>query len=131
MTELFTYLSGRFDLAAQHPEVAFPALVVAYGVFAVTFASLFAGICSWYERRIAARMQCRIGPNRVGPQGTVQWLADGLKAFLKEDLIPKEADGILFRLAPYPVFIGVFCTWVVLPFSPYFVGADLKLGRSG
>lgn len=128
MNELFTYLAGRFDLAAQHPQYVFPALVVAYGVFAVTFASLFAGVCSWYERRVAARMQCRIGPNRVGPQGIVQWLADGLKSFLKEDLIPKEADSILFRIAPYPVFIGVFCTWVVLPFSPYFVGADLNVG---
>ncbi|MBI5525794.1 MAG: NADH-quinone oxidoreductase subunit NuoH [Deltaproteobacteria bacterium] len=128
MSELFTFIQGRWDPAVTYPQIVWPALVVAYGVFAVTFASLFAGITSWYERRVAGRMQCRIGPNRVGPQGVLQWLADGFKAFLKEDLVPKEADGILYRIAPYPVFVGVFCTWVILPYAPAVVGADLNVG---
>jgi NADH-quinone oxidoreductase subunit H len=128
MSELFTFIQGRWDPAVTYPQVVWPALVIAYGVFAVTFASLFAGITSWYERRVAGRMQCRIGPNRVGPQGVLQWLADGLKAFLKEDLVPREADGILYRIAPYPVFVGVFCTWVILPYAPTIVGADLNVG---
>lgn len=51
----------------------------------------------------------RIGPNRVGPQGVIQWLADGIKNFLKEDPIPESADGLLFRFAPYPVFLGGNC----------------------
>jgi len=128
MYEFFTFLQSKLAFVADWPLASFAVLVIVYGVFAVVFASLFAGVTSWYERRVAARMQCRIGPNRVGPQGALQWLADGLKVFLKEDLIPRDADNILFRLSPYPVFAGVFCTWVVLPFSPWIVGADLNVG---
>lgn len=94
----------------------------------LTFFALFAGPLSFLERRIAGRIMSRIGPNRVGPQGIIQWLADGLKCFLKEDLIPKEADSIIFRFAPYPVFIGVALTLVTLPFSSYLIGADLNIG---
>ena len=64
------------------------------------FVAPFAGIISWVERRIAARMMDRVGPNRVGPQGFFQWIADGIKSLLKEDIIPTAADSILFRLAP-------------------------------
>jgi NADH-quinone oxidoreductase subunit H len=60
-----------------------------------------AGITSWLERRVWARIQSRIGPNRVGPQGFLQWLADGLKNLLKEDIIPSAADKWLFSMAPY------------------------------
>jgi NADH-quinone oxidoreductase subunit H len=128
MAELLAHLEANWGTAQAYPGAVFAVLVVLYGIAAVVFASLFAGVTSWYERRVAGRMQCRIGPNRVGPQGTLQWLADGLKAFLKEDLVPDSADGFLFRLAPYLVFIGVFSTWVVLPFSPWLVGADLNVG---
>jgi NADH-quinone oxidoreductase subunit H len=94
----------------------------------IAFFSLFAGPVSWLERRIAGRIMSRIGPNRVGPQGIIQWLADGLKNFLKEDLIPQDADKIIFRFAPYPVFIGVTLTMVTLPFSSLLIGADLNVG---
>lgn len=94
----------------------------------IAFFSLFAGPVSWLERRIAGRIMSRIGPNRVGPQGVVQWLADGLKNFLKEDLIPATADKILFRFAPYPVFVGVTLTMVTLPFSSLLIGADINVG---
>lgn len=94
----------------------------------LAFFALFAGPVSWLERRIAGRIMSRIGPNRVGPQGIVQWLADGLKCFLKEDLIPADADRVLFRFAPYPVFMGVALAMVVLPFSSVLVGADMNIG---
>lgn len=97
-------------------------------ILLIAFFSLFAGPVSWLERRIAGRIMSRIGPNRVGPQGIIQWLADGLKNFLKEDLIPKSADKILFRFAPYPVFVGVTLTMVTLPFSSLLIGADLNVG---
>jgi hypothetical protein len=69
-----------------------------------------AGIITWVERRVAGRMQSRIGPNRAGPQGFLVWLADGVKSILKEDIIPTESDQWLFRLAPYLVFMGVSAT---------------------
>ena len=56
------------------------------------FVCVFAGPITVVERRVAGRIMSRIGPNRVGPQGMLQWLADGLKLFLKEDLIPCGAD---------------------------------------
>lgn len=101
-------------------------LVVA--VILLTFFALFAGPVSWLERRIAGRIMSRIGPNRVGPQGVIQWLADGLKNWLKEDLIPRDADELIFRFAPYPVFLGVVMTLVTIPFSSLLIGSDLNVG---
>jgi len=92
------------------------------------FMSPTAGIITWVERRMAGRMQSRIGPNRSGPQGFLQWLADGIKSILKEDIIPAEADKPLFRLAPYLVFVGVSATFVVMPFGEYLIAADLDIG---
>ncbi|MEW5910579.1 MAG: NADH-quinone oxidoreductase subunit NuoH [Thermodesulfobacteriota bacterium] len=94
----------------------------------LNFAALFAGLASYVERRIAARMQSRIGPNLVGPQGILQWVADGLKMLLKEDLVPGDADQFLFRVAPYSVFAGLFGAFVALPFGYGIVAADLNVG---
>ncbi|WP_438016100.1 NADH-quinone oxidoreductase subunit NuoH [Sorangium sp. So ce315] len=87
-----------------------------------------AGIITWVERRVSARMQSRIGPNRAGPQGFLVWIADGIKSILKEDVIPAESDRALFRLAPYLVFVGVSATFVVMPFGQYLIAADLDIG---
>lgn len=103
-------------------------VIAAYALLVFTFFSVTAGVLSWVERRVAARMQSRIGPNRVGPQGFLQWLADGLKTFLKEDLVPANADSLLFRSAPYFVFTGTFLTLVSLPFSSRVIAADLNVG---
>lgn len=92
------------------------------------FVAPFAGIVSWVERRIAARMMDRVGPNRVGPQGFFQWIADGIKSLLKEDIVPTAADPILFRLAPYLVFAGMFIAFVSIPFSSRLIVADLNVG---
>ena len=82
------------------------------GMALTTFGAIFAGLLSWWERRIAARMQSRIGPNRVGPGGLLQFLADALKLIGKEDLIPSESDNVLFRIAPYFVMTGFVLTFV-------------------
>lgn len=92
------------------------------------FVAPLAGVTSWLERRVWGRMQSRVGPNRVGPQGILQWLADGIKNLLKEDIIPAAADKRLFALAPYVVFVGFLATFVVIPFGGQLIVADLNIG---
>ncbi len=75
-------------------------------------------IMIWAERRVVARMQQRIGPNRVGPLGLLQGLADGIKLALKEDIIPKAADRAVFILAPIISATMCFLAFAVIPFGP-------------
>ncbi len=72
----------------------------------------------WFERRVVARMQHRIGPNVHGPFGLLQSLADGVKLALKEDLVPKAADKVVFVLAPVISVIPAFLAFSVIPFGP-------------
>lgn len=98
------------------------------GVVVFGFVLLVAGVTSWVERRVWARIQSRVGPNRVGPQGILQWLADGVKNLLKEDVIPVAADRLLFVLAPYVVVAGFTASFVAIPFAASFIVADLDIG---
>ena len=72
----------------------------------------------WFERRVVARMQHRIGPNVHGPFGLLQSLADGVKLALKEDIIPKAADKVVFLLAPVIAVVPAFLAFAVIPFGP-------------
>ena len=115
--------------AGMPKEAVYAIGMVLVGVVVLSFfIAPHAGVTSWLERRVWARMQSRIGPNRVGPQGILQWLADGIKNLLKEDIIPTAADKKLFSLAPYVVFIGFLCTFVVIPFGSRLIVADLNIG---
>ena len=120
--------SGTFG---PKPNFAVVAAIVEFVMGAIVFlvvAMPFAGIVTWLERRVWARIQSRVGPNRVGPQGFLQWLADGLKNICKEDLIPAEADAPLFKLAPYLVMLAFILPWSVMPFSSSLILADLNVG---
>ncbi len=108
--------------------IVYAAIIVAAAFVVFAFVAIFAGPVSWIERRIAGRIQSRIGPNRTGPQGALQWLADGIKCWLKEDLVPAAADKPLFLAAPYLVFTGMFGAFVVLPFGAHIIGANLNVG---
>jgi NADH-quinone oxidoreductase subunit H len=94
----------------------------------VNFLAVYAGVCTLLERKIAGHMQSRVGPYRVGPHGALQWLADALKLMIKEDIIAKDTDRFLFRLAPYVVFGGAFACWVALPFAPGWSPAAMNIG---
>lgn len=118
---------GRFQGIAAEFVYAGVMLLTAFAVLSFFVAPL-AGVTSWLERRVWARMQSRVGPNRVGPQGILQWLADGIKNLLKEDLIPAAADRRLFTMAPYVVFVGFLATFVVIPFGSRLIVADLNIG---
>jgi NADH-quinone oxidoreductase subunit H len=105
-------------------------IAIAIACAAVLFAVAvpFASVVTWVERRVWARIQSRIGPNRVGPNGFLQWLADGIKHVCKEDVIPDEADARLFKLAPYLVVLAFILPWAVMPFSSSLILADLNIG---
>ncbi len=89
--------------------------------------SIAAGL-TWFERRLLGFFQDRLGPNRVGPAGLLQPLADTVKMFTKEDWIPPFADGALFILAPAIIIVSVLLAFVVVPVSRTFVVADMNIG---
>jgi len=117
------------NLAEPWPQwlVAMAIALVAVAVI-LGPALVIAGLLTWLERRVAGRVQSRVGPNRVGPQGLLQWLADGLKLLMKEDLIPGCADRPLFRLAPYLVMTGVFGAFAAVPWGLTLIPSDLNVG---
>ncbi len=80
------------------------------------------------ERKVAARFQNRTGPMRVGPWGTLQTLADGIKLIFKEDFIPQQGDKLLFRLAPYIMFTCSFAVFAAIPFTRDILVSDLNIG---
>ncbi|MDX2469833.1 MAG: NADH-quinone oxidoreductase subunit NuoH [SAR324 cluster bacterium] len=121
MESLFISLGLSEDLA-----IFITAIIV--GTILIHFLAIFAGFMTWIERRLAARFQFRCGPNRVGPQGLLQWLADAVKLIIKEEIIPQGADQTMFRLAPFMTVVGVFATFVVLPWGPNWIPADLDVG---
>ncbi len=92
-------------------------LIAVKGVLVFALCVLLTLMSVWGERRIVARMQMRLGPNRVGPFGLVQALADGVKLALKEDLIPAAADKIVFVIAPIISTTACFMAFAVIPMS--------------
>ena len=72
----------------------------------------------WAERRVIGRMQQRPGPNRAGPFGLLQSLMDGLKLALKEDIVPRRVDKLLFVMAPAIAVIPAFISFAIIPFGP-------------
>jgi NADH-quinone oxidoreductase subunit H len=83
---------------------------------------------NWLERKILAHMQVRLGPMRVGPHGLLQPIADALKLLLKEDLVPAEADHVIFWTAPFIVVLAAFTVFVVVPFGPTHAITDMNIG---
>ncbi len=106
------------------PRLIELALIPAAKVLVVLLlVSLVVAYLTLLERKVIAFMQVRLGPRRVGPSGILQPIADGLKLFLKEDLIPAKADKWVFIIAPIATLIPAFISFAVIPFS----GAPVEL----
>ena len=103
-----------------------------YGAFATGLVLLvlmpIGGLGTYAERKISADLQARIGPNRVGPYGILQFLADGVKMVHKEDIVPAGGDKIIFYLAPLLAMVGIFMTIAVLPISSGLTLVHLDIG---
>lgn len=82
----------------------------------------------WVERKIVARFQDRLGPNRLGPFGLIQPFADIIKLLIKEDITPRVADRLVYNLAPILSLATVLLLWAVIPLMPAVVGANLNVG---
>lgn len=101
-------------------------LIIVAGVL-ISVLTIAAGLI-WLERRLLALWQDRYGPNRVGPAGLLQVLADTIKLLWKEDWIPPFADKPVFIIAPAVIMITVLMTFAVIPFGPDILVADLNIG---
>jgi NADH-quinone oxidoreductase subunit H len=108
---------------------AWPYLLALIAALALISFMLVSAIFSvWLERKVAGRIQDRLGPTRVGGKfGWLQTLADGLKLLVKEDIIPGPADHLLFRFGPYIALVGSFLAFVALPFGNGVVAVDMNI----
>jgi NADH:ubiquinone oxidoreductase subunit H len=107
------------------------AMLISYGIMAflvLNFVMAVGGLMSYIMRKVMARIQTRIGPNRVGPFGLLQFLADGVKMASKEDIRPAKADKWAYRLAPYFVLIPLMLAVAPIPFSDGVILIDLPYG---
>jgi len=103
-------------------------VMLACGFLVLNFFGLMSGFYTFFERKVAGWTNARRGPNRVGPYGLVQFMADGVKLILKEDIIPAAADRGIFKFAPYLLLLGTVLSFVVIPFGPKWIIADLNVG---
>lgn len=110
-----------FDVDAVAVAIVIVKVLVIFALLLV--ATMF---MVWFERKLISDMQNRIGPNLAGPFGILQTLADGLKFFFKEDIIPDKAHRRVFILAPYLAFVPAFLLFAVVPF-----GGDFNNGNEG
>jgi NADH-quinone oxidoreductase subunit H len=128
MNSVVQYIEGYLS-SNQTPGAAgnlfwvFVYIMLVFGGLSVAVIAM-----NWLERKILAHMQVRLGPMRVGPHGLLQPIADALKLLLKEDIIPAEADSVIFWSAPFIVVLAAFTTFVVVPFGPTHAITDMNIG---
>ena len=113
---------GIADMWVQFILFVLGAGILAFGAMIYTIGLI------WVERKLGGRVQDRIGPNRVGPWGIFQTIADMLKIFTKELITPIGADSILFNLAPILAMASVLGLWAVIPLSPTVFGTNIDVG---
>ena len=123
---LTDWINGWGDGSTYH-WVAY----VVSGLIGAAAIGLFLGVAMlsliWIERKAISRIQLRYGPNRVGPKGIAQPIADALKLMQKEALTPRAGDKWVFWLAPIAIFIPAVLVWAVLPFGPHMVVANVNV----
>jgi NADH-quinone oxidoreductase subunit H len=129
MHAIIDYIQSYLRTKDLTPGAAGNLFWVTVYIFLV-FAGLSVAVIAmnWLERKILAHMQVRLGPMRVGPHGLLQPIADAIKLLLKEDIMPAEADKIVFWIAPFIVVLAAFTVFVVVPFGPTHAITDMNIG---
>ncbi len=128
LLDIYNSLSGLF-LANEIPVIWLDLLVMVFaGVVIIAVISLLALFLVWWERKVSAHIQDRLGPMRTGPHGVLQTLADGIKLLQKEDLIPEAADRKVYFWAPVICFVTAFMAYLVIPFGKGLIARDLNIG---
>jgi NADH-quinone oxidoreductase subunit H len=111
------------------PAAAAIVLVSFLGIFLLIALLMLVDIfLVWVERKVVARFQDRLGPNRVGPFGLIQPFADIIKLLIKEDITPSVADKVVYNLAPMLAMMAVLMLWAVVPLAPVILSVDLNVG---
>lgn len=123
-----TWLLGLFTSWGMVDWVAHLLLQLIGVVVLVSIVMLTDIFLVWVERKVVARFQDRIGPNRVGPFGLIQPFADIIKLLIKEDLTPAGADRVVYNLAPILSLMSVLILWAIVPLAPVIFGVDLNVG---
>jgi NAD(P)H-quinone oxidoreductase subunit 1 len=125
LQQSFTEILNRFGLQPEWAKLLWLPLPMLLVVIVATL-GVFTGV--WLERKISAAAQQRIGPEYIGPLGILAPAADGLKLLFKEDIIPGNADGLLFTIGPALVVIPVFLSYLIVPFGQNLLISDLGIG---
>ena len=117
----------KYDALPELLRALVPILASCVIIFALMALSVL--FLVWLERKVSAHIQDRLGPMYVGGwHGWAQTIADALKLLLKEDIVPESVDKLLFKMAPFIVFLGAFAAYVVLPFGASSFVTDLNIG---
>ena len=135
MLELNNYLLDLYNLlAAWFSSMGVP-LIWLDIVVMIFAAAVILGVISisvlflvWWERKISAHIQDRLGPMRTGTHGVLQTLADGIKLLQKEDIVPDVADKKVYFLAPVVCFVAAYMAYIVIPFGKGLIASDLNIG---
>jgi NADH-quinone oxidoreductase subunit H len=129
---LNTFLHGLFSGLSLRPDAESAIVAAIMGLVVITVILLFGvGVVLsliYLERKVVARLQNRLGPNRVGPLGILQPIADTIKMFIKEDIVPANADRLVHTLAPMVVIIPTVLAFAVVPFGRGMAPVDLNIG---
>jgi len=126
MNALMSYLDPRVTVTPGQAGNELWALIYVFVIFAGV--AVIVLCMNWIERKALAHFQIRLGPMRVGPHGLLQPIADAFKLMLKEDIVPDEADEVVFRFAPVIGLLAAFTVYIVIPFGPTQAVTDMNIG---
>jgi NADH-quinone oxidoreductase subunit H len=127
---ILSYLDKKVEVTPGTFGNVYASVFWAFVYIVLIFLGLSVAVIAmnWLERKILAHMQVRLGPMRVGPHGLLQPIADAIKLLLKEDIMPAEADGLVFWMAPLIVVFAAFTVFIVVPFGPTHAVTDMNIG---